>query len=144
MSYTTDLLTGLAEYLALEGAGVWEPSGTYDDFQATAITLAGTITSPDRVIALQAYPLTDDPTLSDSMIGLQVRCRGTEDPRDVDTIGDTVFDKLHGLWGADLNGVRLVQALRQSSVPFGRDDNGRWQRVDNYHLTVHYPSQQRT
>lgn len=144
--FTTDLLTGLAAYLQTAGIGTWNTSGAYSAAQ-TGIVLGTVPQAPDRIITLTAYPVRDDAALSDSVIGVQVRCRwGGQDPRLVDDLADSIFSALHGITHVTLTGgVKVVQILRQSGpVSLGQDQNGRWSNSSNYYLTVHRPSANRT
>lgn len=144
MSFTGDLLDGLAQLLATGGAGTYRADGTAYLPSETAIVLGGMPQTPDRVIVLSDYPVTDDPSLSDSVVGLQVRTRGGADPHDVKAVAGAVFDQLHGRTAFQAGVVRVVQALRQSGTPLGQDDNRRWEHSENYYLTVHRPSTYRT
>jgi hypothetical protein len=144
MSFSGDLLNGLAAFLAAAGAGTYRSDGTAYTSGETAIAFAAMPQTPDRAIVLTSYPVTDDPSLSDSVIGMQVRCRGGVDPHDVESISDAVFTVLHGKTAFDLGPVHVVQALRNSGVPLGRDDSNRWEHSDNYYLTVNRPSANRT
>lgn len=139
------LLEGIAQLLAARALGTWFSAGVYTTGQ-TGIVLGGLPASPDRVIGLAAYGVDDDPSLSDSVIGLQVSTRwGGQDPRPVGDLTDSVFDELHGLHNLNLpTGVRLVQCLRRSWTSMGQDSNQRWRTVQNFYATVHRPSPHRT
>ena len=144
--FQTDLLTGLAVYLAAGGLqATWSPTGEYTALQ-TGIVIRNVPPAPDRIITLTAYPVSDSPALSDSVLGLQVRCRwGGQDPRPVDDLSDAIFNLLHGKTTLTLStGVTVVQCLRQSAKTLGQDDNLRWSNAHNYYLTVHRPSTNRT
>ena len=144
--FTTDLLTGIAAYLAAGGIGAtWNTSGAYTALQ-TGIVLGTIPQEPDRIITLTAYPVGDSPALSDSVIGLQVRtrCEG-QDKRKVDDLDDAIFELLHGATHVTLStGVQIVQCLRQSAATLGQDQGGRWSNASNYYLSVHRPSTHRT
>jgi hypothetical protein len=144
VSFTGDLLDGLAQLLADGGAGTYRSDGTVYLSSETAIVLEAMPQTPDRAIVLSDYPVTDDASLSDSVIGVQVRCRGGADPHDVKAIAGSVFDQLHGRTAYQAGTVRVVQSLHQSGAPLGRDDSNRWERSENYYLTVHRPSAHRT
>ena len=144
--FTTDLLTGLAVYLAAGGLGAtWNTSGAYTALQ-TGIVLGNIPQTPDRVITLTAYGVTDSPNMSDSTVGVQVRTRwGGQDKRGVDDLDDAIFNLLHGKCDFTLTtGVVVGQCLRQSAATLGQDENGRWQNVSNYYLSVWRPSTNRT
>lgn len=145
--FTTDLLTGLAVYLAAGGLGAtWNTSGAYTALQ-TAIILGNVPQAPDRVITLTAYGVSDDPSLSTSVLGVQVRCRwGGSDPRPVSDLTDAIFNLLHGAQHITLStGVRIVQCLLNSGpASLGQDANNRWSSSSNYYATIHRPSTHRT
>lgn len=145
MGYTRDLLHGLAQLLAADGVGVYRDTGVYADSE-TGIVIGTVPQNPPAVVALIPYPLTDDATLSDSVLGLQVRCRSAgSDPRVVSDMTDAVFDSLQSHPGADLSTTaRLLIAERVSGVPLGEDANGRSEAADSYQLTLHRPSRHRT
>jgi len=143
VSFTGDLLNGLAQVLADGGAGTYRAAGAYAAGE-TAIVFGAMPQTPDRAIVLTTYTVTDDASLSDSVIGLQVRCRGGADPHDVEDVAGTVFGLLHGRTALQAGTVHVVQALHQSGAPLGRDDSNRWERSENYYLTVHRPSTYRT
>jgi hypothetical protein len=142
--FTTNLLTGLAVYLAAHSIGTWSPTGAYTVLQ-TGIILGNIPQSPDRIVALAAYPVSDSPSLSDSVIGVQIKCRwGGADPRPVDDLADSIFSLLHGSQQIALStGVTIVQCRRNSGAPLGMDVNERWSNVANYYVTVLRPSANR-
>lgn len=146
MSWTGELLRGLADYLADGGVGVWQPSGAYPAATVGAIFLQDVPSSPHQLIVLTDYPVSDDPSLSDSTVGLQVRTRGLPgNPSSTDDLDDAVFDQLHGLHGVDLStGLRVSQCFRRSGTRLGVDGNRRHERSSNYLVTAHRPSSHRT
>lgn len=144
MSYTTALGIGLAQRIADAGIGTYRVDGSAYLPTETAIVFGAMPPDPDRAIVLSDYPVTDDPSLSDSILGWQMRCRGGVSPNDVAGISDALFDLFHGAKDYTVNGVRVVVSLRNSGLPGGRDDNNRWERFDNYYFTVHRPSANRT
>lgn len=143
--FQTNLLTGFATLLNAASVGVWLTSGQYAP-NDIAIVRKFVPQSPDSVIALSTYPVTDDPSLSDSVLGLQVwtRMAGT-DGSPVDDLADAIFDQLHGLHDVTLStGVKVVQCLHRGGASQGQDDLHRWSRSDNYYVTVWRPSPNRT
>ena len=141
--FETQLLRGLARLLAAAGHGTWRETGAYQASE-TAICLDVFPATPDQVISLTAYPVDDDPALSDSTIAIQVRTRAG-DPNTVRDLDSAIFTSLHGRHGfttpADgAAGIRVVQCLRHSGVGLGMDESGRWGRSSNYYLDVHRPS----
>ena len=145
--FQTDLLTGLASYLSLAGVGItWSPLGAYRPLQ-TGVVLGNVPQTPDRIITLTAYGISDSPNLSTSVIGVQVRCRWEgEDKRPSDDLTDAIFNLLHGMTNTTLQtGVQIVQCLRISGpASLGQDDNRRWANSSNYAVTVSRPSANRT
>jgi len=143
MSWTTDLLTAFAELLHAEGVGVWRPAGPPYTASETAIVFGRLPTQPDRAITLTAYGVdqgADDPINTDGTQGVQLRMRGTTDPRVVDDIADRAFNTLQG---SALLAVGVLQITRRINAPMGSDGTGRWERADSYHLLVHRPTQHR-
>lgn len=135
MSWTTDLMTGVAEHLAAQGVGTWRPSGIYSASE-TGIIFRSVPQGPDRVVVLSPYPVEDDARLTDAIQGLQVISRATQDPREADALDDAVFNALQGLRGVVLGGVPVVLAWRQSGASLGQDGNQRWSLSSNYYLRV--------
>jgi hypothetical protein len=146
--FTVNLLTGIAVALQTASLGTWNTSGVYTTTQ-TGIVLGNIPQGPDRIITLTTYGVSDDPSLSDSVIGLQVRARwGGADPRLVNDLDDLIFAFLHGktAWtvGAGATAVTIVQCLSQSVTSLGQDANGRWSISHNYYLNCWRPSTNRT
>ncbi|MFD9146205.1 minor capsid protein [Streptomyces diastaticus] len=133
MSYTTDLLDGVARLLDAADVGTYRPTGAYAPGE-TAITIAAMPPTPDRVICLTDYPVEDSPALTDTTTGVQVRTRAGADPREVADLADAVHDVLHGSgrhrWGDAV--VSLV--YRTSAAPLGTDATGRHERTANYYV----------
>lgn len=139
VGWTTNLVEGMAALLAAAGAGTWSPGGTYTDGQ-TGITVGVIPQAPDRIICLSPYPVDDPPGLLDVTVAVQVRVRGTTDPRVVQDIADAVYDALHGAQPGQLGGVLVAQVFRQSASSLGVDQVGRWERSENYYVQATRPS----
>jgi hypothetical protein len=140
------LLTGLAVLLDATGLGSWRPDGSAYIPAEVGVCLDTFPASPDSVITLSDYVVSDDPSVSDSIIGVQVRTRrGGKDPRPVKDLDGAIFDLLHGMPVTTLaGGVKVVSCFRRSGTSLGADANQRWQRSSNYYMTVHRPSQNRS
>lgn len=140
-SFSESVFSGVAQLLADAGIGEYSSSGL---FAADAVAIVDKVlpASPDNAVALAQYPVSDSPSLSDSVIGLQVRTRAAgDDSRPVDEIADAIFDQLHGLADKTLaGGVRIVFSERRSGLAAAKDAQHRWDRTDNYYLTVWRPS----
>lgn len=145
MSWTNDLLVGLAGLLADGGAGAWSAAGAYPSDADTIIKISDYGGNSRGLITLTPFAVSDDLTLSDSVQGIQVRTRGDRDARTVDELDDKVFDLLHGLYAPALStGVRVLSIWRNGGTPLGVDENGRHQRTSNYHAQCYRPSPNRT
>jgi hypothetical protein len=101
--------------------------------------------TPENAVALMSYSVSDDPTNSDSVLGLQVQTRAKgSDPRGTARLTGKVYDQLHGLTNVVLpGGVFVVQCYRQSWLSIGQDQNDRWREKSNFYVTVHRPSKYR-
>jgi hypothetical protein len=137
----TDLLTGIAETLADAGIGSWPPptNGVYPSDQV-GIVLGVIPQQPDQTITLTGYAVRDASLENDSTVAVQVRLRGTEDPRVVQDRSGAVFNALQDLAGVSFGSIYLVLAARQSSLPMGQDENRRWLWSDNYYCQVAWPT----
>lgn len=138
MTYTVDLLDGLARLLHTYGVGIYRPDGVYAAGE-TAITIAATPPAPDRLVCLSAYPLLESPALTDTTTGVQVRTRAGADPREVDVVDDSVFAVLHASGPHTFGAARVQLLYRQSAAQIGADSQGRWERTANYHARAHRP-----
>jgi hypothetical protein len=140
-------LEGFAQLLAAipNPVGTWKTSGAYTASE-TGIMLGVLPQSPDRVISLATYGVDDDPTLSDSIQGLQVTTREAgQDPRANARLTGLVFNRLHGLDQVELpSGVHVVSCFRRSWTSIGQDANNRHRTTQNFYVTVHRPSANRT
>ncbi|OKI47234.1 minor capsid protein [Micromonospora sp. CB01531] len=141
--WTSRLLTGLAEHIAAAGIAAWRPTGSY---QATevGIIIRGIPPNPDRLITLAPYPVASTPGEADVTQGVQIRLRGTQDPRVVEDLGDGLFDLLDSATGLTWSGIPIVQVYRQSYAALGADSNGRWEASHNYYFEAMRPTQHRT
>lgn len=141
-SSTESILVAIAQLLDDEGIAEWSPGGAFSG-AGPALSLVDTPSSPDRAVTLNGYAVQDDPRYSNGTLAVQVRTRGTTDPRTMWSTASAVFDLLQGMEGVDLNGVHVVECHRQSSAPLGRDSNRRWEQTDNYYLQVDIPTRHR-
>lgn len=137
-------ISGFGAYLASAAGG---SLGKWNEaFGASTGIVAGALpASPDSVLVLASYSVSDDPTLSDSVIGLQVTTRAAgQDPRPTQRLTGKVYDQLQDLTHVVLpGGVYVVQCHRQSWTTLGQDENSRWREVSNFYVTVHRPSKHR-
>lgn len=130
------LAEGVAEQLAQLAdpalAVAWQPSGVYTA-DHIGIYLTAVPTSPDRIIVLSPRQITADPTLADSIYGLQTRYRGTQDPRVVWAVRDAVRDVIAGRWPTVLpNGLHVQAVDFAGGGSLGYDDSSRLEYADNW------------
>lgn len=141
--WTSQLLTGLAEHLAAAGVGTWRANGAYAASEI-GITIRAIPQAPDLIITLAPYVVASPPGLADITQGVQVRCRGTADPRVAEDLADAVFDELDSAAGLTLGGIAVVQMWRQSYTSLGADTAGRWETSSNYYVQAMRPTAHRT
>lgn len=142
--WTSRLLAGLAEHLQAAGIGVWRPDGPSYTAAEVGIVIRGIPTSPDRIITLAPYVVASPPGLADVTQGVQIRVRGTKDPRVAEDLADSVFDRLDSAHGITWGGIPIVQVYRQSYAALGADANGRWETSSNYYVEAMRPTAHRT
>jgi len=146
--FNTNLLTNLAAFLQTNSIGTWNTSGAYSSSQ-TGITLYTMPQTPDKIVCLSAYGVSDEPLTNHSIIGVQIRCRmNGANPTLVDDLADSIFTLIQGKtnWtlGTGATAVSVVLCNRNSGpTSLGQDSNGRWSNSSNYYLTVCYPSTNR-
>lgn len=141
MSFTTDLLTGIAQQLHDAGIGTYRPDTPYLAGE-TAVVFKDMPTTPNRVIVLNTYsPGADDnPHVPVSLIALQVRARGNPgQPLDPDGLRDAVYNLLHGQEHRTYGTCHANQILHQSTIPNGKDDSKRWEVSINFYADVDLP-----
>jgi hypothetical protein len=137
-SWESDLLQGLASYLAQQGVGVYNPAG----YQATdtAIVFGELPSTPNRCIGLTLYSAQDHPVQNLSTVRLQLMFRGApNDSLDVGDLATTAFAALQGVTDRDYGAAHLIQCGRVSAVPLGIDELKRSTRADNYQIDVNTP-----
>ncbi|MEU5945138.1 minor capsid protein [Micromonospora sp. NPDC047465] len=142
--WTSRLLTGLALDLQAADIGVFRPDGPSYTAAEVGIVIRGIPTSPDRIITLAPYVVASPPGMADVIQGVQIRCRGTKDPRVVEDLGDDIFDRLDSRSHEVINGIAVVQMYRQSYSALGSDSNGRWESSHNYYVEAMRATAHRT
>ncbi len=146
-STDTNLLEGIAQITA---AATGRRRTYYWRGDGTPYTLGDGVgfyldLSPDTLlpsVTVAAYPLSDAPDLSDSIVGVQFLIEAAD--RDlVRDVSADLLDLWGGRWGGMIGAIRLVTASRSSGTNLGQDANGRLSRSENYAFTIHRPSTQR-
>lgn len=143
MSFTGDLLAGIGQLLAEQAGATWKATGSYAASDPWPVVITAVPATPDQVIVLTPYTVSEDDNLNDVVQGVQIRTRGTRDPRPVSDMNDAIFDALHGLTDLVLNGVPVVLVSRNSAAYLGVDDNGRHEHTANYYVMAARPSTHR-
>lgn len=137
------LRAGLAQLLHDAGAVTWVASGAIDPAASPPPLVDQVLPdSPDVCAALATYCTgEDEPTLSGSVLMLQVRTRaGITNLAAGDDLDDAISQELMGNWPLTLtNGVRVTSLVRASGSPIGRDPAGRMERTTNYRVRIHDP-----
>lgn len=129
------LLDGLARHLAAQGLGVYDETGVTGN-----VFLEAKPSTPDVCIVLAIY---DDGSEADSQLGydevpVQVKVRGTTDPRVSRDLCQDIRSELHGLGETTLpDGTNLLLSRANQSVAgLGTDENRRHEHVCNLRMRV--------
>ena len=139
-NFTSDLLTGLAAYLAGAGIGVTYRTSTPYLATETGVVFGLYPTSPDRCVAMTAYVATDEPKVALSHIRVEFALRGIpNNSLDVGDLGDAIFGVVQGAEDLTFGTAHVVQALRKISAGGGTDANKRSMRSDSYDLDLDVP-----
>ncbi len=134
MSYTSDLLAGIAADLSTQGIA------TYTGGAGGNVFFKELPPFPGRCVAITAYASQDAATENLSTIRVQFYFRGAADSAtDVDDLADAVFLWLQGMTHRDYGTVHVAQALRISTIQLGLHANKRCERSDNYAFTCNLP-----
>ena len=94
---------------------------------------------PDTLVMVSEYGSTSDDRNPFDDISVQVRVRGTRDPRVSYNIAKEIYDELHGLTNTVLisDGTRIVKVVAQNTpIDIGRDDNLRHEWTVNLQIEV--------
>jgi hypothetical protein len=146
VSQRNSFLAGVAQLLAVETdptLGIdWEPTGAYAAGK-TGIYVEVVPATPDRIVTLATYDLGDDAMYADSLVGLQIRTRAGQDPRDVLDLDEACSAVLNGRWPDTMGGIQVQTITRTSGVMLGQDDNLRWSRTSNFTCSLHLPATHR-
>jgi len=130
--YNSTLMTGFAQLFEDASLGMFDTSGVYPE-DAVGIFLGMTPDKPDRALTIMSYPV-EDTDLTNVITGLQLRFRGSRDPRQVEDLSDAVYDLIHNKSHYQVNGIHVELSWRQSGAWMGQDANQRVERVENYYM----------
>lgn len=137
-----DVLHGLARLLDAAGHAAYDATGVTGDLFVEAMPPA-----PDAAVALWLYDAGQQDTRSAyDTRRLQIRVRGTADPRVSRARCEAIYGALHGLAGVELaDGTWLIlAAARGTPTPLGPDADGRHEHVVNLDVDVATPTEHRT
>ncbi|MEU4947728.1 minor capsid protein [Streptomyces lavendulae] len=129
-----DLLDGLARRLAARGLVSYDPTG-----RTGSLYIESLPSTPDECVVLGVY---DDGSVQDSRIGydtvaVQVRVRGTTDPRVSRARAHAIRSELHGLGPVVLpDGTDLLLSVARNVAGLGTDENRRHEHVFNALMQV--------
>ncbi|GAA3237298.1 minor capsid protein [Streptomyces lavendulae] len=129
-----DLLDGLARHLAATGLLLYDPTGRSGDTFVETLPAA-----PDRAVALALYDAGPPEARDDAeQRRLQVRVRGTADPRVSRDRAEALYRALHGLTDVQLadGSTLILAAARGTPAPMGTDPAGRHEHVVNFDVDV--------
>ncbi|MFE9645318.1 minor capsid protein [Streptomyces sp. NPDC006365] len=130
-----DLLDGLARHLQERGLVTYKAAGAGGDCFVESMP-----SSPDVVVVLTLYGGPEpDSKLGYDEPSLQVRVRGTKDPRVSRNRCKAIYDELEGLCDTTLpDGTVLISCFANQPGPasIGIDQLGRHEHVTNYRLEV--------
>lgn len=137
-----DLLEGLALHLESEGLVTYQADAVGGDLFFDAMP-----SEPDECVVLTGYggPESDSKTPYDEP-RVQVRVRGTADPRVSRQRCEAIRSELHGLGPVTLpDGTRLILCVAMQASPqsMGRDDAGRFEHVVNVRCEIRQPTAHR-
>lgn len=134
MTFTKNLLTGLALDLVAGGIGVYRATGKYEPSE-TGIVIGYFPDQPSNIIALTPYGV-DASAAGDDIQGVQARVRKDgQDPRPVLDLADLIYERWHMRDHATLpGGVATTLITWKSSTSGGRDASGRNSLIQNFYV----------
>ena len=130
----------LARHLASHGLAQWAPNGIYKKFTPPAMYLGVLPDEAGPSIGLAVYHFgTDDTVQQDTgtpRIRVQLRIKGTRDPRYASRIADDVYQLLHEQTNYTLdNGTSVLRSARVLTYE-ERDEASVYHRVESYEFVV--------
>ena len=132
---TNTVEAAVAARLTATGAVAYSPVGVYDG-QLPAVFHGRMPATPDDAITVNLYA--DDRAVDRSPhVMMQVRCRTAgRDPRTTNHLADTLFGLLHDQTNVVWGGLNVLSCRRMFRADMGADENGRYERADNYLLIL--------
>lgn len=145
-SFEGRVLDGFAAVAVAEGLRVplaYDPSGEPYPAGVIGVYLDLTPDTREGSVTLVDYVVSDAFGMSDSIIGVQATIRHP-DRATVKQIASDLFEAFDSRPACKLGDITLISAKRASGTNVGQDSNGRVGRIENFYLTVHRPSTNRT
>jgi hypothetical protein len=137
------LLPGLADHLADNSIGVWNPSGVYGASQV-GIVLETMPQAPAQCIGIFQYGAGEASAVADyDEVRVQIRVRGTQDPRTSRDRAQAIYDLLHGESFLTLDDGTVCESVlgtQGGPVAIGQDGNARHEHVVNLRVQVTNPA----
>lgn len=125
----------IAQYIHNQGVGIFDPAGVGGN-----IFIGKLPQDPDEAIVLtQTGGVLNDIKHSYDTISVQVRVRGTQDPRTGLVIAESAYNYLHGFGSSTfVGGGTWVVSCTALGPPgsIGVDENGRYEYTINLHIEV--------
>ncbi|MEU9865485.1 minor capsid protein [Streptomyces sp. NPDC047971] len=143
MADDPDLLDGLARYLAERGIVTYDSAGVTGDCFIEMMP-----STPGEAVVLAVYDggAEPDSLLPYSEPRVQVRVRGTPDPRVSRSRCTAIYSALHGLGPVILpDGTNLILSVSLQGAPeaLGVDGNQRFEHVCNFRMEIRQPTAHR-
>ena len=136
----TAMLHALAQHMASLGVAVYNPTGNYTGTPALPAIYFGPFptSGPDRAVTINAYGSDPDyfTTNSTPERYVQIRWRGTKDPRVVQNDAWHAFEALHDTSGLWSGGIDVRSITRHIDGPLDADTNGRIIKPDSYTINL--------
>ena len=133
------LLQGLAQYLANANLGTYDPLGPAGNGPTGTIFVEIMPEQPGVAIALFQHGGPEpDAKLGYDSPSVQVRVRGSQDPRVSQALCQKVYETLHGLETTLPDGTVLVNCIAMASGPtaMGPDHSNRFEHVINFRTEI--------
>ena len=134
------VLDALAQHMADVGIAVYNASGIYTGTLTLPAIYFGpfSTTGPDRAVTLNHYGTDPDIFTVDTTpeMYVQIRWRGTKDPRVVRDDAWRGFLALHNASGSWPGGIDVRDLTRHIDGPLDADTNGRLIKPDSYTLSL--------
>jgi hypothetical protein len=141
VSFSGDLMAGVAQILEDASVGTWKPAGAYLAGDPRPIFMREGPSDRHQIIVIAHYPVLGAGRTRDTVEGIQVRNRGTPgDTRPADDDADAIREALDGLEHVVLGGRHVSLIRWQSGASLGQDGNKRWETSQNFYLFTARPS----